>query len=62
MYALKTKGKYQFYCISKTAEELEEATKIAFDNWRGMQASGSNKTIKDFMETNEMVKVTIERI
>jgi len=62
MYALKTMGKYEFFCISKTKKELIKNESVAFNNWRGMQADGSDKTIEDFMVNYMRVKVTIEKI
>ena len=61
-YALKTKGKYQFFCLSNTVDELDKNEMKAFNSWKGMQEKGSNKTIDDFREDNDRVKVTIEKI
>ena len=62
MYALKIKGKFQFSCLAGNKESSDEKIKTAFNNWRGCQSKGSNKSFDDFMFDKERVKVTIERI
>lgn len=50
MYALKTKGKWEFFCVSKTEEELKSNEAKAFNSWRSAQAKDSSKAIDDFMK------------
>ena len=62
MYALKTKGKWQFFCISKSENELKNNETRAFQSWKGMQEKGAVNTIDDFMSKYERVKVTISKL
>lgn len=61
-YALKTKGKFSFFCKSATLGGLDKEEKQAFYSWKGMQEKGNNKTMGDFLDNYERVKVTIENI
>ncbi len=62
MYALKPKGKFQFYCLAQNEQGLDLKIKQSFSNWLGVQTKGSKKTFDDFMENHDRVKVTIKNI
>lgn len=62
MYALKTKGKWEFSHPYRTEAELNDAIKNKFLAWSGIQPKGSNKTIEDYMQDKVKVKISVEKI
>jgi len=61
-YALKTKRRMEFTCISKTPEDLDHAITDSFYRWRGCQPKGNDLQVSDFLERFDKVAVTIEKI
>lgn len=65
MYAIRTIGKLDFSCISKTEEELEIKIDKAYWAWRGTQPKDiAPKLTKenDFMRHKQRVKLTVEKL
>lgn len=62
VYAVKGKGKYFLLHISKNENELDEKIQNAYWMARGLQPSGNNYKVEDFMKDMEKVKVTIEKL
>ena len=52
MYALKRIDRFEFTCLSKTKEQLNEK----------VQPKGSNKNIDDYMSIFVKVKITLEKV
>lgn len=61
-YALKSKKGFSFICTASTLQACEKKVQSSFNDWLGAQARGSNKTINDFLEGYELVKVAIEKL
>lgn len=61
-YALKTKDRFELFCLSKTVEDLNKRESQAYGNWLGMQPKGSNKTMADFKVGHDRVKVVVEKL
>lgn len=61
-YALKTKKKFDFPCLSDNKQLLEKRIQGYFSSWSIMQEKGTNPTMADFMKDKERVKITMESI
>lgn len=62
MFALKKKGKMQFFCMAKSKVELNEKIASYYLSWRIMQSKGNDVSKQAFMAGMRCVKVTIEPI
>lgn len=60
MYALRRLKSMDFTCTAKSTAVFEMRIKEAFNMWMGMQKSGSEKTMADFMADKERVRITLE--
>ena len=60
MYALKEKGKFNFYCVSKTLGDFDKKIMKSFQNWRGWQSRGSHLTVDDFLLGWDKVEIEIK--
>jgi|TARA_Y100000296_G_scaffold79852_1_gene104448 hypothetical protein len=61
IYAVKYKSGFEFGCLSKTKEELEDKIVKAYLAWKATQRE-EQKSMSIFMEMFTKVKVTVEEI
>lgn len=65
IYAVQYKGRFEFGCLSKTKEELEDKIVRAYHGWKSAQVRDKREELKSmtvFMERFTKVRVTIEEI
>jgi|TARA_Y100000034_G_scaffold119807_1_gene161952 hypothetical protein len=61
IYAIKEKDRFDFGCLSKSREELEDKIVKAYQAWKVAQRE-EHKSMSIFMERYKRVKITVEEI